>query len=148
MKPTSIVALVSGSLFALGLALSGMTRPEKVLGFLSVTGRWDPSLALVMGGAIAVMAPIVFWTRRRGRPVFESSTHEPTLTRVDGRLILGSVLFGVGWGLVGYCPGPALTALVTVSLPTIAFVAAMLAGLWVVDRVDGFRSADGWRHAD
>ncbi|MBL8680897.1 MAG: YeeE/YedE family protein [Myxococcales bacterium] len=135
MNPTSVIALVSGSLFAAGLALSGMTRPEKVLGFLSVSARWDPSLALVMGGAIAVMAPVVFWTRRRGRPLFETTTHEPAQTRVDGRLILGSVLFGVGWGLVGYCPGPALAALVTGSLSTIAFVAAMLAGLWIVDRV-------------
>ncbi len=135
MKPASIVALVSGALFAAGLTLSGMTRPEKVLGFLSVTGRWDPSLALVMGGAIAVMAPFVYWTRRRARPLFAATLHEPSATSVDGRLLFGSALFGVGWGLVGYCPGPALSALVTGSIPALAFVAAMLAGLWLVDRL-------------
>jgi uncharacterized membrane protein YedE/YeeE len=132
-----IVAFASGALFSVGLALAGMTRPEKVLGFLDVTGRWDPSLALVMGGAIAVMAPVVLWVKRRraGRPLFDEHVHEPELRAIDGRLLLGAALFGVGWGLVGYCPGPALVALVSGAAPAVAFVGAMLVGLWLVDRV-------------
>jgi uncharacterized membrane protein YedE/YeeE len=137
VNPRWIVAFVSGALFSVGLALAGMTRPEKVLGFLDVAGRWDPSLALVMGGAIAVMAPVVLWVKRRrvGRPLFDDRLHEPETRAIDGRLLLGAALFGVGWGLVGYCPGPALVALMSGAGPAVAFVGAMLAGLWLVDRV-------------
>jgi uncharacterized membrane protein YedE/YeeE len=130
-----VVAFVSGVLFSAGLVLSGMTHPAKVQGFLDVSGRWDPSLAFVMGGAIAVMAPIVALVRRRGRPLFDTTLHEPKPKAIDARLVGGSVLFGVGWGIGGLCPGPALVSLATGSLPIVAFVAAMLVGIWVVDRV-------------
>lgn len=133
MNARLLVAFVSGVLFAVGLVLSGMTQPVKVVGFLSVSGRWDPSLAFVMGGAIAVMAPFVAWVRRRGRPLFDTKLHEPTTRTIDARLIGGSVLFGVGWGIGGLCPGPALLSLATGALPVIAFVLAMLAGIWAVD---------------
>jgi uncharacterized membrane protein YedE/YeeE len=131
----TVVAFVSGVLFSAGLVLSGMTHPAKVQGFLDVSGRWDPSLAFVMGGAIAVMAPIVALVRRRGRPLFDTTLHEPKPKAIDARLVGGSVLFGVGWGIGGLCPGPALVSLATGSLPIVAFVAAMLVGIWVVDRV-------------
>ena len=135
MSARTVVAFVSGVLFSAGLVLSGMTHPAKVQGFLDVSGRWDPSLAFVMGGAIAVMAPIVALVRRRGRPLFDTSLHEPKPKAIDARLVGGSVLFGVGWGIGGLCPGPALVSLATGSLPIVAFVAAMLVGIWVVDRV-------------
>jgi uncharacterized membrane protein YedE/YeeE len=133
MNARTIVAALSGALFAVGLVLSGMTQPSKVLGFLSVSGRWDPSLAFVMGGAIAVMAPIVAWTRRRGRPVFDATLHEPATRPIDARLIGGSVLFGVGWGMGGLCPGPALLSIATGAPSVLAFVIAMLFGIWAVD---------------
>ncbi len=135
MSARTVVAFVSGVLFSAGLVLSGMTHPAKVQGFLDVSGRWDPSLAFVMGGAIAVMAPIVALVRRRGRPLFDTTLHEPKPKAIDARLVGGSVLFGVGWGIGGLCPGPALVSLATGSLPIVAFVAAMLVGIWVVDRV-------------
>jgi len=120
MNARTVVAALSGALFAVGLVLSGMTQPSKVLAF-------------VMGGAIAVMAPIVAWTRRRGRPLFDSTLHEPATRPIDARLIGGSVLFGVGWGIGGLCPGPALLSIATGALPVLAFVLAMLAGIWAVD---------------
>lgn len=135
MNARTVVSFVSGALFAAGLVLSGMTHPLKVLGFLDVSGRWDPSLALVMGGAIAVMAPVVALVRRRRRPLFESALHEPPMTPIDARLLGGAALFGVGWGIAGFCPGPALVSLATGALPAVAFVLAMLAGIWIADRV-------------
>lgn len=135
MSARTVVAFASGVLFSVGLVLSGMTHPAKVQGFLDVSGRWDPSLAFVMGGAIAVMAPIVGLVRRRGRPLFDATLHEPKPKAIDARLVGGSVLFGVGWGVGGLCPGPALVSLATGSLPIVAFVAAMLVGIWAVDRV-------------
>ena len=135
MNIRTLVSFASGALFAVGLALSGMTHPRKVLGFLDVTGRWDPSLALVMGGAIAVMAPIVALAQKRSRPLFAERLHEPTSHAIDGRLLGGAALFGVGWGVAGFCPGPALVSLATGALPALAFVLAMLAGIWLVDRI-------------
>lgn len=123
-----IAALIAGALFALGLAISGMTQPHKVTAFLDVTGAWDPSLAFVMAAAIAVHLPIVRLARQRRAPLFGSRFHWPTTHAIDLRLIAGSALFGVGWGLSGYCPGPALTSVVA-GTPLLVFVGAMLAGL-------------------
>jgi hypothetical protein len=106
-----IEALFIGLLFGLGLALSGMTQPDKVLNFLDVAGHWDPSLALVMGGALAVTFPGFFWLRRRGVTLRGEDLHLPTRKDISLPLVIGASLFGIGWGLVGYCPGPALTAL-------------------------------------
>lgn len=118
-----VTAFAAGLLFGLGLIVSGMSRPDKVLGFLDVTGRWDPSLALVMAAALAVTAPAFAWARRRGR-----TEAIPTNRTIDRKLVAGSILFGLGWGLIGLCPGPALISLGFASLPGAVFVAAMIIG--------------------
>lgn len=117
------IALAAGALFGLGLAVSGMTNPDKVLNFLDVAGRWDPSLGLVMGGALLVSVPGFAWIRRH-RP---DACAAPAYQHVDTRLLAGSALFGIGWGIAGYCPGPALANLAHAG-EAIAFVGAMLAG--------------------
>jgi len=124
-----LAALVCGLVFGVGLAVGGMTNPAKVLGFLDVTGTWDPSLAFVMGGALAVNAVGFALTRRRPRPLFAETFALPTLRDIDRDLIVGGAIFGVGWGLVGLCPGPALASLLRGELPIYAFVAAMIAGM-------------------
>lgn len=124
----ALYAALAGALFGLGLAVSGMTDPDKVLNFLDVAGRWDPSLALVMGGALAVTLPGYAWVRRRGRAACGDALQLPSATRVDARLVVGSALFGIGWGVAGYCPGPALANLAHGSAEAVVFVAAMLAG--------------------
>jgi uncharacterized membrane protein YedE/YeeE len=124
-----ISAIIAGALFAIGLAVSGMTDPAKVTAFLDVTRAWDPTLAFVMAAAIAVHLPLVRLARQRRAPLFDARFHWPTHHGIDTRLILGSAIFGVGWGLSGYCPGPALTSLVAGSAPLLAFASAMLVGL-------------------
>jgi uncharacterized membrane protein YedE/YeeE len=125
----SFAALLAGLIFGLGLVVSHMIDPAKVLGFLDIAGSWDPSLAFVMIGAIPVAAIGFRATRARRAPVLDIEFHGPGRTRVDARLVIGSALFGVGWGLVGYCPGPALTALALGRWQSFVFVAAMLAGM-------------------
>lgn len=123
-----LFALVAGALFGLGLAVSQMTDPDKVLNFLDLAGRWDPSLALVMGGALLVSIPGFAWVRRRGRSACGDALPPAADTRIDGRLVGGSALFGLGWGIAGYCPGPALANLAHGTLEALVFVAALLAG--------------------
>jgi len=123
------IALVAGLLFGLGLALSGMTSPDKVIGFLDVTGPWDPSLAFVMGGALLVAAPLYFYTSRRGEALCGDSLGAPPSQTIDRKLIGGAALFGLGWGLAGLCPGPALVDLLVRPLPVGVFLTAMIAGL-------------------
>lgn len=125
---TAAWALLAGALFGLGLAMSGMTDPDKVLNFLDLAGRWDPSLALVMGGALAVAVPGFAWVRRRGRSFAGGAIPPAPPARIDARLLAGSALFGVGWGIAGYCPGPALASLAHGTLEPVLFVAALLAG--------------------
>jgi len=122
-------AFASGLLFGLGLIVSQMVNPAKVLGFLDVFGRWDPSLALVMGGAVAVSALGTMAARRRGVPVLASRLEIPSRRDLDPRLIGGAALFGIGWGLVGLCPGPALVGLTFGPSEVFAFVAAMILGM-------------------
>lgn len=125
---SNVTALLSGTLFGLGLAISHMINPAKVLGFLDVAGHWDPSLALVMGSALLVMAPTWRWHRRSPNgPAGGNSRND--LNRIDASLVFGSALFGIGWGLVGYCPGPAISALALLSLKPLIFVTAMVAGM-------------------
>lgn len=127
-----ISALIAGLIFGVGLIVSGMVNPLKVQNFLDLFGTWDPSLAFVMGGAIAVTLPGYFLLRsKRQAPLFAEKFHWPTRTDLDGRLLAGAAIFGIGWGIGGFCPGPALTALTTGATSTIAFVIAMLAGLSV-----------------
>ncbi len=124
----AVAAFVSGLAFALGLGLSGMTQPAKVLGFLDVAGRWDPSLALVMGGAVLVTLVAFALVLRRRAPLLAPSFELPTQTRIDRPLVVGAVVFGVGWGLSGVCPGPALVSLATLSPASLVFAGAMLVG--------------------
>src|SRR5690606_32437370 len=118
------LTFVSGIIFALGLGIGGMAHPSKVLGFLDVAGSWDPSLMFVMGGALLVDALFFRVILRRPTPRFDTTFHLPWQKQVDARLVVGAVVFGVGWGLSGYCPGPALLSVVTLSPDALAFVAA------------------------
>ncbi len=136
-----VVALVVGLVFALGLGLGGMTQPARVRAFLDVAGDWDPSLAFVMLGAIAVYATAFPIVMRRPRPVLAASFQVPSRRDVDGRLVAGALLFGVGWGLAGLCPGPALTALASGESEAVLFVAAMLGGMMVHRLVEGHVSS-------
>lgn len=123
-------ALASGLLFGAGLVVSDMVNPARVLAFLDVAGAWDASLALVMGAALLPSSLAYAWRRRRERPLGDAQFHLPDDRRgVDRRLLAGALLFGVGWGLVGLCPGPAITALLTLQWPALLFVAAMLTGM-------------------
>lgn len=124
------ISLIFGTLFGLGLTISGMVLPARVLGFLDVTGDWDPSLALVMGGALLVFIPgYLFLVKPRARSLAGEAFHLSKKRQLDPRLLLGSALFGVGWGLLGICPGPAITALVTGQWQIGLFVVAMLLGI-------------------
>jgi uncharacterized membrane protein YedE/YeeE len=136
-----LVAFASGLLFAVGLGVSGMTHPTKILDFLDFTGDWDPSLALVMGGGVLVNLVFFQWVLRRGRPLLAASFGLPPFTRVDVPLVAGAAVFGVGWGLGGFCPGPALVSAVTGATPVVAFVVAMLASMAVFDASRGRWSA-------
>lgn len=130
--------LVSGFVFAVGLALSGMTQPDKVMGFLDFTGRWDPSLAFVMGGAVTMYLVAHRWTRRQPKPVFAETFPDPPGNSIDGRLIVGALLFGVGWGLSGFCPGPALVSLGAGMRAALWFVPAMVVGMGLHRLFDSF----------
>lgn len=129
MSVRIVVALLAGVLFGAGLALSGMMNPAKVLNFLDVAGTWDPSLALVMGGALAVAAPAFALAQRRRHPLLATSFELPTRSDLDPRLIGGAAMFGLGWGMVGLCPGPAIAILGTGLPGAFVFFAAMLAGM-------------------
>ena len=126
---TGLSALLAGLIFGLGLLLSGMCDPSKVLGFLDLAGNWDPSLAFVMGGAIAVAAPAFAWARRHQRSLLNASIVMPASTRVDRKLVLGSVAFGIGWGVAGFCPGPALVSAAGGYGNALIFASAMLVGM-------------------
>jgi len=126
---TGVVGFACGALFALGLGVGGMTQPSRVLAFLDLGGAWDPRLGLVMLGAIAVYAPVYRAAIRRGRPLLAERFDLPTRRDLDARLVAGAALFGVGWGLAGLCPGPALTSLASGEPGAVVFVGAMLAGL-------------------
>jgi uncharacterized membrane protein YedE/YeeE len=130
------IAFVAGAIFAAGLALAGMTQPSKVIGFLDVTGAWDPSLAFVMVGAIAVYFVTSRWILGRPRPLVEPRFHLPTEKRVDPRVVAGSAIFGVGWGLAGYCPGPGIASVGSTSIDAIVFVASMSFGMLVFEAMN------------
>lgn len=132
--------LASGILFGAGLALAGMTNPNKILNFLDVTGAWDPSLALVMLTAVPVTALGYWLTRRRARPLFAQGFMLPEKSRLEPSLLLGAALFGVGWGLGGYCPGPAVASLSHPNAPLLGFLAALGVGLMIAPVVAKFGS--------
>jgi len=125
-----IGAFLGGGLFGIGLAIAGMTQPAKIIGFFDFFGSWDPSLAFVMVGAILVYTPIYRWAVRTWQhPIWAPAFSLPTRKDIDGRLILGSAIFGVGWGLGGYCPGPAFTSIGARSDEALTFGLAMLVGV-------------------
>lgn len=124
-----LVSLLSGVFFGIGLTLSQMVNPAKVIGFLDFAGDWDPSMALVMGGALAVTFVSFRFILRRGAPIAAPVFHLPTTRDIDGRLIGGAALFGVGWGMSGFCPGPAIASLAYGLPASIVFVVAMIAGM-------------------
>jgi uncharacterized membrane protein YedE/YeeE len=128
-----VAPLVCGLIFGTGLLVSGMVQPTKVLGFLDIFGAWDPSLAVVMAAALAVAAPGFMLARNRSRPVLFGQFFWPGKSDIDAPLVVGAGLFGIGWGLVGLCPGPALESLATLSPGVIMFVAAMTGGMLVHD---------------
>lgn len=125
----NISALIVGIIFALGLGISGMTHPEKVIGFLDLFGNWDASLAFVMVGAIAVHAVTYRWIRRKKSPLFSKEFYVPTSKELTPSLVIGAFIFGVGWALAGYCPGPALTSLASLNSRVIIFVVSMIFGM-------------------
>jgi uncharacterized protein len=131
-----ISSFVIGMIFAVGLALSEMVNPARVLGFLDVTGRWDPTLLLVMVGALAITVPVYPLILRRARPLLYREFALPTGTKIDQPLVLGAAIFGIGWGLGGFCPGPALAGLASGLPDVIMFVTAMIGGQWLASRFD------------
>ncbi len=132
------VGLVSGMLFGAGLVVSGMTIPAKVRGFLDFAGAWDPTLVFVMGGAIAVHFVAYRLIRGRSSPVLADGFQIPTRRDIDAKLLAGAAVFGLGWGLAGYCPGPAVTSLTTGAPSVAVFVAAMLASSWLTARAESW----------
>ena len=126
-----LFSLLSGSIFGFGLTLSSMTNPAKVIGFLDITGNWDPSLMFVMIGAIVISAPIFYLLRNKTKPLFSLNFETPTIKTLDKQLILGASLFGIGWGMVGFCPGPAIASLALLKPFSIIFVIAMAGGFFM-----------------
>jgi uncharacterized membrane protein YedE/YeeE len=139
-----LMALLAGLLFGLGLILSGMTDPAKVMGFLDLSGNWDPSLALVMGGALLVGSLAFPFVVKRPKSILGDALRLPTTTQIDRRLVLGGLTFGVGWGLAGYCPGPAIASLAQGGMKPLLFFIAMLAGMAMFELFERIRpkSAD------
>jgi uncharacterized protein len=126
-----IISLISGVLFGVGLVVSGMSNPAKVLNFLDVFGTWDPSLAFVMAGALLVTAIGYRLAWRYPKPVLADNFDLPLSQRIDNRLLIGAATFGIGWGLSGFCPGPAVTSLALLAPGTLVFVPTMLVGMWI-----------------
>ena len=133
MKP--IIGLLCGLVFGVGLAVSGMTDTAVVLGFLDITGQWNPDLAFVMGGAVLVTLVAFRFILKMKSPVLNTKFSLPTRSVIDGRLLTGAAIFGIGWGLYGYCPGPALAALTYMDNKTAMFVVAMLVGMALANKV-------------
>ncbi len=127
----TLLALLAGLVFGLGLIVSGMADPSKVLGFLDLSGNWDPSLALVMGGAVSIGSLAFPFARRRPHSLLGETMRLPAATKIDRRIVLGGLIFGAGWGLAGYCPGSALASLAMGGAKSMVFFIAMLAGMLV-----------------
>ncbi|MDO6428756.1 YeeE/YedE family protein [Thalassotalea sp. 1_MG-2023] len=124
-----LVSLFSGFIFGIGLIISGMSNPARVLNFLDLSARWDPTLALVMGGAIAVTMPSFYWIRKRNKPLFADKFEIPSNNNIDRKLVIGACIFGIGWGIAGLCPGPSIVAITTLQPEVLLFVFSMLLGI-------------------
>jgi uncharacterized membrane protein YedE/YeeE len=141
----TFMALLAGLLFGLGLILSGMTDPSKIIGFLDLAGNWDPSLAFVMGGALLVGSLVFPFATKRPKSILGDAMRLPTATQIDRRLVLGGITFGVGWGLAGYCPGPALASLAQGGMKPILFFAAMLAGMALFEVLERVKNRSAYK---
>jgi len=133
---SKIISFISGIIFGVGLSVSNMINPEKVLGFLNLFDQWDPSLIFVMMGAIFVSAPVFLLFRNKNKPLFADNLSIPTLKSIDKNLFIGSGTFGIGWGMVGFCPGPAISSLALLNTYSVFFVLSMLGGFLLTKLVD------------
>ena len=133
---SKMISFVSGMIFGVGLSVSNMINPEKVLGFLDLFGQWDPSLIFVMIGAIIISAPVFFLFRSKNKPLFADNFTMPTLKSIDKNLIIGSSIFGVGWGMVGFCPGPAISSLALLNTYSLFFILSLLGGFLLTEFVN------------
>jgi len=127
----NFLVLMSGSIFGVGLTISSMTNPKKVIGFLDIFSNWDPSLAFVMGGAIIITSPVLYLLTQNQKIILSDKIYLPTNTKIEKNLIIGSLIFGVGWGLAGLCPGPAISSLALVESSTIIFTIFMFIGFYI-----------------
>lgn len=132
----NLSAMTVGFIFALGLGISGMTNPQKIIGFLDVFGKWDPSLIFVMLGSIVIHFFFYKIIRKRESPLFSMDWHVPKKSQVTPSLIVGSIIFGIGWGIAGYCPGPALTSLASLHPRAVIFVLGMIVGMFIFKKLD------------
>ena len=131
-----LISLLSGIIFGLGLTISGMVNPQKVLGFLNLFGEWDPSLIFVMVGAIIIFAPMHFIFKRKSRPIFVKEFQIINNRNIDKKLLFGSGLFGAGWGLAGLCPGPAIASISFLNPSSLIFVLFMFVGFFIANRIE------------
>lgn len=129
-------ALLSGFIFGIGLVVAGMTQPHKVVNFLDLFGNWDPSLMFVMGGAVMLHTVTYYLVRKQGNPLLVKQWQVPTKTQITKPLMVGAVLFGMGWGLAGFCPGPALVSVVSLEVNSLLFVSAMIIGMGIFKLLD------------
>jgi len=137
---TKLSSLISGIIFGVGLTISGMVNPQKVLGFLNIFDAWDPSLMFVMAGAILIFSPLHFTFKRKSRPIFAKSFILPSKKDVDRNLIIGAGLFGTGWGLVGLCPGPAISAISFLNINVYLFVLFMFVGFYLGNFIQNWKN--------
>jgi hypothetical protein len=131
-----LVALFCGTIFGIGLVISQMINPSKVLGFLNVFGEWDPSLALVMVGALIISSPLFHLFKNKEKPIFSTSFSISENKEIDKRLIFGSILFGAGWGLAGLCPGPAISSIALLNISSVTFVFSMFIGFYIASKIN------------
>ena len=129
--PQKVLALLSGLIFGLGLTFSSMTNPAKVIGFLDIFGTWDPSLGFVMGGAIIITSPLLYFFKNRNHLILASQIELPNKKNIDSSLVLGSLLFGIGWGMVGLCPGPAISSIALLNSFSLLFLGSMIVGFYL-----------------
>ena len=131
-----LIALFCGTIFGIGLVISQMINPAKVLGFLNVFGEWDPSLALVMVGALIISSPLFHLFKNKEKPIFSTSFSISENKEIDKRLIFGSILFGAGWGLAGLCPGPAISSIALLNISSVTFVFSMFIGFYIASKIN------------
>ena len=131
-----LVALFCGTIFGIGLVISQMINPAKVLGFLNVFGEWDPSLAFVMIGALIISSPLFHLFKNKEKPIFSTSFSISENKKIDKRLIFGSILFGAGWGLAGLCPGPAISSIALLNISSVTFVFSMFIGFFIASKIN------------